>query len=107
MFQRLMYLLTHRLARALLRVLSLLVTVGLLLLGLLSLLTGVTSVEGLTKLHLSLHLSLLLLHAELVAGLLNGKWVLKVSTLLLSILNINQVEGLLSDSLDLSVAINS
>ncbi len=76
--------------------LSLLVTVGLLLLGLLSLLTGVTVVEGLTKLHLSLQLSLLLLHAELVAGLLDGKWVLEVSTLCLSILNIDQVEGLLT-----------
>lgn len=86
---------------------GLLVTLGLLLLGLLSLLASLTTVDGLTKLDLSLQLRLLLLNAELVAGLLDSVGVLEVGGLLLSILDIDQVEGLLGNGLDFGVSFNS
>jgi hypothetical protein len=85
----------------------LLVTGSLLLLGLLSLLTGVTVVEGLAELDLSLHLRPLLFHAVLVAGLFDLVGGLEVSAGLLGIADRDEVEGLAGNSLDLGVAINS
>lgn len=69
--------------------------------------TGLAVVEGLAKVHLSLQLSLLLLNAELVAGVLDGGWVLETGAGLLSIRNRDEVEGLLGHSLDLGEARDS
>lgn len=83
-----------------------LVTPGLSL-GSVLLLTGLASVEGGAELDLSLELRALLLHAELVAGVLDYERVAKVSRLVLAILDFGQGEGLLGGGSDLGIALDS